>query len=233
MGGNALVFHRAPSLSGAMPLDPHAAFDHSVLEMIEHSPVGAVPRTPSYQDALGRLRASHQVYPDADHADGFVTVRSLATRPAFSARNLAALQEGAIDAPELESNASIFDRYVAALPAAVRAKAESHRTVVATPPGHHRKHGGVVAADPVHTLFLVPGAGASPGLPGNYLHGSVLQLSADPVAGGWAVHLHDRDDDAARCDVATLAEALAKLEEVIASAPFHLSELDALGFRRI
>ena len=66
-----------------MPSDPHAAFDHNVLEMIEHRTMGAVPRTPAYQDALGRLRATHQIYVNADHADGFVTVRSLATRPAF------------------------------------------------------------------------------------------------------------------------------------------------------
>ena len=37
-----------------MPHDPHAEFDHKVLDQIEHSPVGAVPRTPLYQDALGR-----------------------------------------------------------------------------------------------------------------------------------------------------------------------------------
>jgi len=216
-----------------MPSDPHAAFDRNVLEMIEHSPIGAVPRTPSYQDALGRLRVTHQIYANADHADGFVTVRSLAVRPVFHANNLDAWQAGTIEATALESNASIYDRYVATLPEASRAKAETQRAVVATPPGHHRKHGGVVAADPVHTLFLVPGAGANPGIPGNYLYGYVLQLTADPVAGGWAVLLHDRDDDAARCELPTQGEALAKLQEVIASAPFHLNELGALGFRAI
>lgn len=216
-----------------MPSDPHAAFDQNVLEMIEHSPVGAVPRTPSYQDALSRLRATHQVYAAADHPDGFVTVRSLATRPAFHANNLEAWQAGAIEASELESNASIYDRYVAALPEALRVKAAAQRAVVATPPGHHRKHGGVVAADPVHTLILVPGAGANPGIPGDYLYGYVLQLTADPVAGGWAVLLHDRDDDAARCELPTQGAALAKVQDVIASAPFHLNELEALGFRAI
>jgi hypothetical protein len=214
-----------------MPHDPHAEFDHKILEMIEHSPTGAVPRTPAYQDALDRLRASHQVYPDADHPDGFVTVRSLSARPSFHANNLEVLNAGAIDAPTLESNATIFDRYVAALPAALRAKAESHRAIVAGRPAHHRKHGGVLVVDPVHTLFLVPGAGAHPGIPGNYLHGSLLQLGADPVAGGWSIHLHDRDDGAAMCDLPTLQEALAKLQEVFASAPFHLNELGALGFR--
>lgn len=216
-----------------MASDPHAAFDQNVLEMIEHSPVGAVPRTPAYQDALGRLRAAHQVYVSADYADGFVTVRSLAARPVIHAANLAAWQADTIEAAALESNASIYDRYVAALPAASRVKAEAVRAVVATPPGHHRKHGGVAAADPVHTLLLVPGAGANPGIPGNYLYGYVLQLTADPVAGGWALLLHDRDDDAARCEFPTRGEALEKLQEVIASAPFHLNELGALGFRAI
>lgn len=229
--GNTLVFVAARSSCPSMPHDPHTAFDHHVLEMIEQSPVGAVPRTPAFQDALTRLRTSHQVYSHADHPDGFVTVRSLSSRPAFHANNLEALIVGAIDAAALESNASIFDRYVAALPAGLRNRAESHRLVVAGRPAHHRKHGGVIAQDPVHTLFLVPGAGANCGIPGNYLHGSVLQLTADPMAGGWAVHLHDRDDGAAMCDLPTLPDALVKLQEVLASAPFHLDELGALGFR--
>jgi hypothetical protein len=218
-------------LDAIMPHDPHAAFDHSVLDLIEHSPVGAVPVTPAYQDALGRLRASHQVYPDADHAKGFVTVRSLATRPVFHAANLDAWGSGAIEAAALESNASIFDRYVASLPTGLRAKAETLRVVVAGRPAHHRKHGGVIAQDPVHTLFLVPGAGIATGIPGNYLHGSVLQTGADPATSGWAVHVHDCDDGVALCDVPTLADALAKLQEVISSAPFHLSELATWGFR--
>ncbi len=213
-----------------MPQDPHAEFDHNVLDMIDHSPVGAVPRTPAYQDALERLQASHQIYSHADHPNGFVTVRSLATRPCFHAANLEAWRSGSIDAAALESNASIFDRYVAAQPAAVRARAESHRLLVAGRPAHHRKHGGVITHDPVHTLFLVPGAGPHPGIVGNYLHGSLLQLGPDP-AGSWGVHLHDRDDGAAMCDGLTLTEALAKLDEVVASAPFHLSELASLGFR--
>ena len=214
-----------------MAHDPPAAFDHNVLDLIERSPTGAVPGTPLYRDALERLRASQQVYPDADHAEGYVTARSLAARPCFHAKNLDALIAGAIDPDALESNAGIFDRYVASLPPALRAKAEAFRLVVAGRPAHHRKHGGVIAHDPVHTLILVPGAGAHPGIPGNYLHGSLLQLSLEPDA-GWSLHLHDRDDDAASCDVPTLREALEKLQEVIASAPFHLSELDALGFRR-
>lgn len=226
------MFGPTPPLDGSVPHDPYAEFDHNVLEMIEHSPIGAVPRTPAYQDALGRLRASHQVYVDADHVDGFVTVRSLAVRPCFQAANLGELTAGAIDTDALESNASIFNRYVASLPEALRAKAETTRLVVAGRPAHHRKHGGIIAHDPVHTLFLVPGAGINPGIPGNYLHGSVLQLGADPDTGGWSIHLHDRDDGAAMCDVPTLRDALAKLEEVIASAPFHLSELGALGFRQ-
>ncbi len=213
-----------------MPHDPHAAFDHGVLDLIEQSPVGAVPATPAYQDALGRLRASHQVYPDADHPKGYVTVRSLAPRAVFHADNLEAWASGAIDAPELEANAKIFDRYVASLPPALRPKAEALRLIVAGRPKHHRKHGGVIAHDPVHTLFLVPGAGTAPGIPGNYLYGSLLQLRPDATTGGWAVHVHDSDDGAALCDCATLPEAYAKLQEVISSAPFHLSELSALEF---
>ncbi len=212
-----------------MPHDPHAEFDHKVLEQIEHSPVGAVPRTPLYQEAITRLIAAHQIYAHADHPAGFVTVRSLATRPCFQANNLDALKAGVIDAEALESNAGIFSRYVASLSPASHAKAEGFRLLVAGRPAHHRKHGGVIAHDPVHTLFLVPGAGPNPGIPGNYLHGSVLQLTAD-AASGWAVHLHDSDDGAALCEVPTLREALEKLDEVIASAPFHLSELGALGF---
>jgi hypothetical protein len=228
---NALVFASMPTLSRPMPHDPHAKFDHDVLEMIEQSPVGAVPRTPSYQDAIERLIASHQIYPDADHANGFVTVRSLSARAPFHANNLDALMKGTITADALEGNAGIYDRYVAALAPELRPKAETHRSVVAGRPAQHRKHGGIVAHDPVHTLFLVPGAGPHPGIPGNYLYGSLLQLGTDPVTGAWSIQICDRDDGAAQCDAPTLAEALAKVEEVIASAPFHLNELGALGFR--
>lgn len=214
-----------------MPHDPHADFDHTVLELIEHSPVGAVPATPAYQDALKRLLDSRQIYPDADHKKGYVTARSLAVHPTFQASNLDALIAGEIEADALEANAAIFDRYVGALPVAFRSAAESQRATVAGRPAHHRKHGGVIAHDPVHTLFLVPGAGRAPGIAGNYLHGSLLQLGADPATGGWAVHIHDSDDGAAMFDAATLPEALTKLQEVLASAPFHMAELDALGFR--
>lgn len=214
-----------------MPQDPHAEFDHHVLEVIEQSPVGAVPVTPSFQDAIGRLRASHQVYRNADHPDGYVTARSLAKRSCFYAGNLDAVIAGEIEPSALESNARIFDAYVASLPAGLQVRAESRRSQVAGRPAHHRKHGGVIVQDPVHTLFLVPGAGPNTGLPGNYLHGSVLQLGADTMEGGWAVQVHDSDDGAAVFDAATLADALAKLQELIASAPFHLDELGALGFR--
>ena len=213
-----------------MSQNPHAQFDETVMEMIEHSPVGAVPNTPSYQDALGRLYASHQVYASADHKGGHVTVRSLASRPCFHAGNLDALLAGAIDATALEPNASIFDRYVQSLPVDRRAKAESLRLLVAGRPAHHRKHGGVVTHDPVHSLFLVPGAGPHVGVPGNYLYGSALQLTA-AVDSAWALHLHDSDDGAAHFDTPSMADAFAKLQEAIASAPFHMSELGALGFK--
>ena len=214
-----------------MPHDPNAHFDQTVLDMIEHSPIGAVPNTPAYQDAVKRLYAAHKAYADADHKDGHVTARSLAKLPSFHARNLDALASGQIAEESLESNASIFDRYVQSLPAARREKAESLRLKVAGRPAHHRKHGGLVAHDPLHTLFLVPGAGPHPGIPGNYLYGSVLQLGADAPADPWAVHLHDSDDGAAFFEAPTLSGAFAKLTELIESAPFSMTELEALGFR--
>ena len=214
-----------------MPQDPNAHFDQTVLDLIEHSPIGAVPATPSYQDAVKRLYASHQAYANADYKDGHVTARSLARQPSFHADNLDALIAGQIAPEALESNQAIFDRYVQSLPVERRAKAESLRVLVAGRPAHHRKHGGVVVAhDPIHTLFLVPGTGRHAGVPGNYLYGSLLQLSADATS-GWAVHLHDSDDGAAVFDAPTMAEGLAKLQDVLASAPFNMNELEALGFR--
>ena len=209
---------------------PHEAFDHAVLDLIDRSPNGVVPHTPAYQDAIKRLYASHQAYASADHKDGHVTARSLAQQPLFHARNLDELVAGKIAAEALEPDASIYDRYLQHLPEARRAKAESHRLTVVGKAIHHRaKHGHEVFHDPVHTLFLVPGAGPHPGLPGNYLYGSLFQVSADATA--WAVHVHDSDDGAARIDAPNLGEALAHLQEILSCAPFHLSELEALGFR--
>jgi hypothetical protein len=200
--------------------------------LIEHNPVGAVPFTPAYRDALTRLYASHQVYPHADHKDGHVTARSLARLPLFHAQNLADVAAGSVPPEQIESNRSIFDRYVAALPVHLRAKAEGYRLTVAGRVAHHRaKHGVAVAHDPIHTLFLVPGTGVHPGLPGNYLYGSAFQVGSDAATSPWAVHLHDSDDGAALFDAPTMAAALAKLEEVLASAPFNMNELLALGFR--
>src|SRR5580704_4457303 len=211
-----------------MPNDPNAHFDQTVMEMIEHSPIGAVPVTPSYQDALKRLYAAHQIYASADHKGGHVTARSLATLPSFHANNLDALIAGQIAAGALESNDGIFDRYVQSLPSAHRTAAESRRVLVAGRPALHRAKG---VHDPVHTLFLVPGTGPHPGLPGNYLYGSALQVGADATASPWAVHLHDCDDGAVLFDAPTMHEALAKLQEVLECAPFNMNELEALGFR--
>ena len=211
-----------------MPNDPNAHFDQKVMEMIEHSPIGAVPVTPAYQDALKRLYASHQVYPSADHKGGHVTARSLAQLASFRANNLDALIAGQIGPEALESNGSIFDRYVQSLSFAHRVAAESRRAVVAGRPLLHRTKG---AHDPIHTLFLVPGTGPHPGLPGNYLYGSALQISADAATSPWAVHLHDSDDGAVLFDAPTMHEALAKLQEVLECAPFNMNELEALGFR--
>jgi len=207
--------------------NPHAEFDLTVLEMIEHSPTGAVPHTPTYQDALKRLHATQQVYAHADFKDGHVTARSLGKSLMFHAANLDDLIEGRITADELEANARIYDRYVQSLSVTVVARAEALRLVVAGRPAHHRvKHDGAVIHDPMHMLFLVPGAGAHPGLPGNYLYGFVHEMSAT----AWSVHLHDSDDGASTFTALDLPAALAKLQEVLASAPFHLDELEALGF---
>jgi hypothetical protein len=43
--------------------------------------------------------------------------------------------------------------------------------------------------------------------------------------------VHDSDDGASLFETPKLPEALAKLQEVLASAPFHLKELEALGFK--
>jgi hypothetical protein len=218
-----------------MPQDPHALFDATVLDKIELSPVGAVPHTPAYQDALKRLYASHQVYANADHKDGHVTARSLRTSPSFHAENLEAFAAGGIPDTALEKNAAIFERYLKSLNAAQRIRAEAFRTTVPGKPIHHRKHAGVVSApvihDPVHTLFMVPGGGPHPGLPGNYLYGFLLEASGKQGSAPWAVHIHDGLDGVELYEAMTLADAFEKLQELIVSAPFHLEELAELGFR--
>lgn len=215
-----------------MSHNPHAQIDQTVLEMIEHSPVGAVPHTPAYQDALVRLRAAHQVYASADHKNGYVSVRSLASMPLFYAQNMEAFLAGKVDVAALEPEASIYSRYVKSLPAALQAVAEERRAAVVAKRVHHRvKHGCEAVQDPAHTIFLVPGAGPSPGLPGNYLYGSVQQVTADAANGAWALHVHDRDDGAAICMVDSQVAAFEKLQEVLASAPFLIGELESLGFR--
>lgn len=206
--------------------------DNTVLELIEHSPVGAVPHTPAWQDALARLCASHQVYASADHKGGYVTVRSLAGLPSFYAHNLEAFLAGTVEEGALEPDAEIFGRYVVSLPEALREKAEECRALVVARRIHHRaRHGAEAVHDPVHSLFLVPGAGPNPGLPGNYLHGSVFQTADDVSTGVWRVYLHDRDDGAALCEAPSRAEALTLVHDVLESAPFQLDELEALGFR--
>jgi hypothetical protein len=219
-----------------MSQDPNALFDQTVLDLIEHSPTGSVPSTPSYQDALNRLYASHQVYAHADHKGGHVTARALARAPSFLAANLGALVAGDIGPGALEANTSIFGRYVGSLPEALRVRAVAFQTkVVGRPVLHRAKHAGgeklTAAQDLPHTLFLVPGAGPHPGLPGNYLYGSVLQSGAGASGGAWSVQVHDSDDGASSFSAATMQEALSKLQEILDSAPFSMTELEALGFR--
>ncbi len=218
-----------------MPQDPNAQFDQSVMEMIEHSPIGAVPHTTSYVEALKRLYDAHQVYLSADHKGGHVTARSLSGQPSFVAGNIDALAAGSIDSGALEPNSAVFDRYLAWLPAASRAKAEAFRLKVTGKPVQHRKHhsgDAPVPHDPVHSLFLVPGAGPHHGLPGNYLYGSLFEVGGSP-AGGWAVHLHDCDDGASFFQASDMQTALSKVHELIETAPFHLSELEDFGFKAI
>jgi hypothetical protein len=217
-----------------MASNPHAQIDQTVLDLIEHSSTGVVPHTPAYQDALVRLRAAHQVYVSADHKNGFVSVRSLAALPSFYAQNLESFLTGGCDVTALESEASIYSRYVKSLPVALHAAAEERRaSVVAKRTQHRVKHGGEVVQDPAHTIFLIPGAGPNPGLPGNYLYGSLLQTSLDAAQGDWALHVHDREDGAALCTVGTQAAGFEKLQEVLASSPFLIGELESLGFEMI
>jgi len=221
-----------------MSQDPNAQFDSTVQDMIEHSPIGAVPLTPSYQDALKRLYAAHKVYADADHKDGHVTARSLARIPNFHAKNFGDLEAGTIQPEALEGNFSIFDRYLQSLPIDRRARAEGFRIKVAGRPVLHRaKHAGSeklpVAHDLTHSLFMVPGAGPHPGVPGNYLYGSLLQMGTLSAPGAWAVQVHDGDDGACVFSAPTLPEAVAKVREVLDSAPFNMNELEGLGFRAV
>lgn len=214
-----------------MSQDPNAEFDHAVLDKIDQSPIGAVPSTPAYQDSLRRLYAAQQVYASADHKGGHVTARSLIPLPFFHANNLEALIAGEISDDALETNASIYDRYVQSLPIDQRARADKLRLMVIGKAVHHRaKAGQTIAHEPLHTLFLVPGAGPHPGLPGNYLHGSVFHVG-DEITGSWVVHVHDSDDGVSVFSTPKLPEALAKMQEVLASAPFHLNELEGLGFK--
>ena len=219
-----------------MSQDPNSQFDHAMLDMIERAPGGVVPLTPSYQDSLKRLYLSHQIYANADHKGGHVTARSLSEAPRFHAVNLDAFLAGAIDPEALEPNDAIFARYVAARPPARRARAEAFRLKVAGRPVHHRsKHAGgeklPVVHDLLHSLFLLPGAGPHPGLPGNYLHGSVVEAESGAAHGPWSLHIHDSDDGDAVVDAGSIQEAFGKLREVLDSAPFNMDELVALGFR--
>ena len=215
-----------------MPLDPQTQFDQHLLEMIEQSPTGSPPATPAHQEALARLMSAHQVYHSADHHDGYATVHALAQLPSFHAENLEDVMGGKAEESDLESDESIYDRYVASLPEASREAAEGYRALsIGRKLLHRSKHDGEVVHDPIHSLFLIPGAGLNPGLPGNYLHGSIFQDHIDDLAGAWAVHIHDRDDGAATIEVPSRDDALEKLQELLASAPFLLAELDALDFQ--
>lgn len=206
-------------------------FEQQVIEMIDQSPVGAVPHTPAHQEALRHLLAMHQVYPSADYADGFVTVHALAALPSFWASNLEDVMTGRVEDTQVEPDSVVFDRYVASLPEGLRESAEARRKQVLGGRVHHRHHAGEApVVDPLHTLFLVPGAGAGPGLPGNYLYGVMAAPPISEPAAAWTVQIHDRDGGAATRRVSDRAAAWDALQDVLASAPFLLSELVDLEF---
>ncbi|MCC5022993.1 MAG: hypothetical protein J6386_09470 [Candidatus Synoicihabitans palmerolidicus] len=211
---------------------PQSQFELQVLDMIELSPTGEVPHTPAHRKALAHLISAHQVYASADHPDGFVTVRNLAEQPAFHAQNIEAVMAGSLSDTNLESDEGIYDRYLESLSEPLRDAATHFRQLAVGRRHLHRaKHNGSQVHDPIHSLFLVPGGGPHPGLPGNYLHSSIFQDHLDDLTGPWALHLHDRDDGAATIEVPSRDAALEKLQELLACAPFLLSELEALDFR--
>lgn len=213
---------------------PFADFDAGVLDMIERSATGVLPHTPTYTDALNRLLHSQQVYPHADLRDGYVTARSLATKPLFHAHNLQELCAGKITPEQLEPNHEIFGRYLQSLNPGQRAKAESYRATLGTRPVHHRPK--VMAQnhrDPLHTLILIPGCGPQPGLPGNYLHGSLSEHHDEKHPLPWCLQVGDSGNDVAVMDFAEFSAALTQLQDLLSSAPFYLTELEALGFRML
>ena len=212
-----------------MPQHPQVDFDQTVLDLIDNSPVGALPHTPTYDEALARLIATHQVYVNADHKGCHVTARSLSRQPSFIAANLGDVVSGRIDAALLEPNISIYDRYLLWLEPQLLPRANALRNTVAGKAIHHRQRAGVAQSrDPIHTLFLVPGAGPQIGLPGNYLHGSIVEA---PDGSSFSIEVHDSDTDCASCPATSLQDAYDKIQELLGSAPFHLSELDAIGFK--
>jgi hypothetical protein len=215
-----------------MSQDPRASFDQTVLELIEQSPVGVAPHTPTYADTVQRLLGAQKIYRSADHKDGYVTVRSLSRLASFHAANWESFVSGKIGDELLEPNSSVFNRYVASLASERQKHAEAFRERAAGKPVMHRARHGAVFHDPIHALFLVPGSGPNGALPGNYLHGALIQLGPDPRNSAWAVDVHDADDSVVLFDAANLAEASTKLQEVLESAPFFLWELEDLGFRR-
>lgn len=214
-----------------MPHSPHDEFDHAVLDMIERSSSGSVPRTPTYDEAIKRLLGSRQIYHSSDHRDGYVTARSLSSLACYVPAGLEGLVAAGGDASGVEQPNAVYDRYVAALPAPQRQKAESLRLSIAGKAVHHRpKTGGTLVRDPLHLLFLVPGAGPQPGLPGNYLRGMLDEVPSVAGATLWRIRVMDTDTDASEWTTADLGEAVARVGEVVACAPFHLDELAALGF---
>jgi hypothetical protein len=212
-----------------MPLSNDPSLDQEVLDMIERSPTGSVPRTPTFDDAVARLRASQQIFSSADHKDCHVTARSLAKLPVFCAKNLKEFLAADQAGIELEPNNSIYDRYLQSLSPAVRQRAEGFRLIIAGRPVHHRIKTGQ-GRDPLHSIFLIPGGGPHVGYPGNYLHGLISEKPDASQTNRCSITICDAEHDTASFEASSVKEAAEKLDEVLESIPFHLTELEALGF---
>jgi hypothetical protein len=217
-----------------MPQNPNVEFDLHTLDLIEINPTGSVPATPAFQDSILRLVGSHQIYANADFKGGYATARILAGKPCFFARNIKDAAENKITTDLIESNNSIFDRYLDSLDEKIKINASARREAVVGKVSHHRAKWiddkKVVGYEPIHSLFLIPGCGKHVGLPGNYLYGMLFE-TLEGSNSSWAIHIHDTDVGLATCSVGTFQNAFTKLEEIVASAPFAMAELGALDFK--
>jgi len=197
--------------------------EHSPSGRAEHSIVPGFPETP-----LCLAQGLRRRGPQGRH----VTARSLAARQNFHAANLDALIAGTIGPEALETNFSIFDRYVGSLPLDRRARAEGFRTKVPAGPSctgpnmrqREASHRPRSHAHPFPRSRDRPASGASRQLPVWLRDGG----GAGSAPASWAIQIHDNDDGAAVFNAPGMEAALSKLQEVLDSAPFNMNELGAL-----